>query len=178
MCIRDSDGVYRDAGGVGGNQNEAQVPMARCIFIALHQAVDGVGKIRAGAPALEAVDHDPAIGRPAGGGAHAGEIAPHVGFREPVGEEMLAPGQLREIGPFLLFGSVLGDIHSPVERAVDEGARRETAAPAEFLDDRHGCDQVLALPSVLGIDGDPADPQVREFAEEFRRKTMLSIPNR
>jgi hypothetical protein len=169
------DGAQRHARRIGRNEHEGEIAALILRGTGTHEAVDVVGEVRAGAPALCAVnDHAVAVkARPRGDG---GEVSAHIRLGKAIRKEHLAPGELRQQRALLRLGAVFGDVEAAVEGAVDEGARKKGADARELLDHRHRRDDVGPEATVLLIDGQPAQTHVREFGKEIARPSVRAIP--
>lgn len=169
------DGLHRDAGGIGGDEDEAEVLVAVFGRAGADQRVDLVAPVGAGAPALGAGDDD-VIALDAGAGGDAGEITADIGLGEAIGEEQLAAGQRRKEGGLLLGRAIFGEVHAAVEGGVDIGAGEAGAGAGQLLDDGDGGDDILPRAAILLRHGQRGEAELVQLGIDVARPAAVPVP--
>ena len=169
------DVLHRHARRFGRNQHEREVAIAFLRRARTHEAVDVIGPVRAGAPALGPVDDD-LVALAHRARLDARQVAADIGFGQAIGEEQLSLGQARQELGLLLGRSVLAEVHAAIEAGMDEGTREARPRRRQLLDDRDGRDQILPCPAMFFRNGERGEAQLVEFRINIARPLSRLVP--
>ena len=159
--------IFRD-------QHKGEV-FALLIAFGADQAIDVIGKVRARAPALGPIDnHMVAVNHAAC--RDAGQVAPHIRFRQAIAEHEFALCQGRQIGGLLRVIAIFRNVHPAIKSAMDEGPGQKRPCPAQFFDDGHSGIDVLAEAAKLFFNRQAANTHSGKLCKQVARPSVGAIP--